>query len=241
MATAIDAITDALRKMQVYSPGEPISDADAEQMLTIANDMLDSWSSESLTCFAILEQSAPLQVNVSQYSIGPGGVFNMTRPIRLIDGPGAAYLMDTSSNRYPVAVVPQDKWNLIGNLAVNSNIPDTLFYDPQFPLGIINVWPTPNTTYTLYWDSYLQLTEFPNLSSTLSFPPGYKKAIQDCLSVEAWPYFFKEPVPQILIELASKSKGNIKRANIRPVEAVYDPELVARGGTWNIYTDSTNK
>lgn len=238
MAQFMDLATDAFQKIGVYAPGEPISDADAERALNTANDMLDSWSNESLTCFAILEQSGVMQPGISAYTIGAGGVFNMTRPLKLISGPGAAYLLDTNSNRYGVEVVPQDKWNMIGNTAVDSNVPIYLFFDPQYPLGIINVWPTPNIGWTLYWDSYLQLVDFGNISGTLSLPSGYKKAIQDCLAVELWPYYFKGEAPQLIIELASKSKGNIKRTNIRENVAVYDPELVSRSNsTYNIYTD----
>jgi hypothetical protein len=40
-------------------------------------------------------------------------------------------------------VVPRDKWNQIGNRSstITSQIPSVLFYDPQFPLGVINVFP----------------------------------------------------------------------------------------------------
>lgn len=242
MATALDIVTDALLRIGVYAAGETISDADAERCLSILNDMLDSWSNESLSCYAILEQSGTLQVGVSSYTIGSGGVFNMTRPLKLIDGPGAAYLQDGNGNDYPVSVVPRDKWNLIGSRGANvtSNIPDTLFYDPQFPLGIINLFPTPNIAFTLFWDSYLQLTDFTSLSSAVSLPPGYKAALQSSLALEIWPDFKPDgsmPSP-LLVEIASKHKGNVKRTNIRPVEANYDPELVSRAtATYNVYVD----
>ena len=58
MTTAQDIITDSLNILGVYAAGETISDADLEQAFTRLNDMLDSWSNESLTCFAILELSS---------------------------------------------------------------------------------------------------------------------------------------------------------------------------------------
>lgn len=241
MTKFIDIATDAFRKIGSYAPGETIDDADAEQALTTANDMLDSWSNESLSCFAILTQSVQLQPGVGQYSIGPGGAVNSTRPLRLIMGPGAAYTMDTNGNRYGMEVVPEDKWNLnTSNTDVDANVPIYLWYDPQDPLGFLNFWPIPNIGWTAFWTSYLQLTDFISISSAFVFPPGYKKAIQDCLAVELWPYYFKGEVPQVLIELAQKSKGNIKRTNIREIVAIYDPELVSRSNsTYNIYTDNS--
>lgn len=246
MTTAQDMIQDAAEKIGVYAPGETITAADEARFLKVLNDMIDSWSNESLTCYAILEQSVPLQVAKQSYTIGTTGSpdVNATRPIRLIDGPGAAYMRDSNGNRYPVNVVPRDQWNLIWNLtSTTSNIPNTLFYDPQFPLGVLNVWPLYNGTLamTMFFDSYLQLTEFANLQATVTLPPGYVKAIQDNLAIEAGPYFKPDNwVPSaMLMKAASDSKGNIKRSNLRPNVATFDKLLHARGGAvYNIYADS---
>jgi len=241
VATARDIIQDSLERLGVYAPGETMGDADAERGLTVLNDMLDSWSNESLTTFEILEQTGALQVGVSSYTIGAGGVFNTTRPIRILDGPGAAYIVDSSQNRYPLNVVPKAYWNQIGLLTVTSNIPDTLYYDNAYPLGIINIFPVPLISYSIYFDSYLQLVDFANLSTAVSLPPGYIKAMKDVLAVELWPYFKPDgsDPSAVLIEAASKSKANVKRANLRENVAQYDQEIVSRATpTYNIYRDS---
>src|SRR5690349_2150704 len=143
---ALDIISFALKRMGVYAPGETIADSDAEDCLVILNDMLDSWSNESLACFTILEQSVALVAGKASYTIGSGGDVSGTRPLRLIKTAGSAYIQDTTGQNYPVEVVERDLWNLIGNRSgiVTSQVPDTLFYDPQFPLGLLNFWPTPN-------------------------------------------------------------------------------------------------
>ncbi|MGH6737592.1 MAG: hypothetical protein ACREDY_00910, partial [Bradyrhizobium sp.] len=147
MTTALDLIQDSLESIGVYAPGETVSDADARRSLVVLDDMLDSWSNESLTCFAILEQSGMLIPGQNQYTIGQGGLtwgespwgppstwtapadFDLPRPIRVINGPGAAYLTDSNNNRYPVDVVPRDYWNMIWNLTeVTSNLPNIMFY-----------------------------------------------------------------------------------------------------------------
>lgn len=244
MAEFVDIMTDAYQKIGYYAPGESISDADAELALRVANDMLDSWSNEALTCFAILTQSVVLQPPIAVYSIGPGGTTGIggTRPIRILEGPGAAWLQDTNGNRYGIEVVPYDKWIMVtSNTLVNANVPIYLYYDAQDPLGFLNFWPVPNINWTAYWTSYLQLTDFSVLTSPFQFPPGYKKAIQDCLAVELYPYCFKgEMPPQIIVELASKSKGNIKRSNIRENIAIYDSALISTGRSfYNIYSDQS--
>ncbi len=241
MATFIDIMTDAYQKIGYYAPGEVISDADAEMALRVANDMLDSWSNESLTCFADLTQSVVLVPPIAQYSIGPGGVINSTRPIKITEGPGAAWLLDTNGNRYGIEVVPYDRWIMVtSSTTVNSNCPDFLWYDNQYPLGFLNFWPVPNINWTAYWTSRLQLTDFSALSGAVSFPPGYKKAIQDCLAVELFPYCYKgDQPPSIIVNLAQRSLGNIKRANIRENIAIYDSSIVRTGNTtYNIYDDN---
>lgn len=242
MTTALDVITDALQLLMVYAAGETVSDADAERGLSVLIDMLDDWSNQSLACYAILEQSAPLVPGKASYTIGTSGGadINQTRPLKILDTPGSAYVQDANGNNYQVTVVSRDRWNLIGNRSsvVTSNFPDTLFYDPQFPLGVINLTPFPTINYTLFWDSNAQLADPSVLSSTFSFPPGYKRAITTNLAICLKPYFKTAQIdPGIVVE-AARTFGNIKRTNMRPVVARVDPELVSRAGpTYNIYTD----
>lgn len=239
MPAASDLIQGALELLQVYSPGETALQPDLARGFSRLNQMIDSWSNESLTTYAILEQNAALKPGQTFYTIGPGGDFNMTRPIRVSYGPGAAYILDQNNNRYPVDVVPRDRWNQIWNLvSVTSNLPSTMFYDPQFPLGVIGIWPMPNTTITLFWDSYLQIARFTSLATTLQLPPGYEKAIEENLAIYMAPVFPTAVVSPLLTASAAESKGNVKRSNIRQSIANFDPEITTSKGRYNIYSDS---
>ena len=123
-----------------------------------------------------------------------------------------------------------------------SDLPDTLFYDPQFPLGIINIFPLPLLAYTVYFDARLQLQSISNLATAFSLPPGYMKAIIDNLAVEAWPWFKQGDPPLKMVETAGKSLGNIKRTNIKQSPAPYDSAVVSRAAsTYNIYSDTVNR
>lgn len=241
MTTALDIITDAFQMLGVYGIGAPVASQDAQLGLNALNDMVDSWSNESLTCFAIQEQSAPLVPGQQSYTIGPGGNFNMTRPIRILEGPGTAYVQDANGNNYNMEVVPRDKWNYYSNRSalITSDFPTILFYDPQFPLGIINVAPFPTIAYTMFWDSNLQLTDFTTIAAAVSLPPGYVLAMKTNLAVALKPYYADAQLDPIILARAMESKGNIKRSNIRPVEALYDKEIVSRANvSYNPYTDS---
>jgi len=240
MTSALDIISDALQLLGIYGQGSTLTAADAELGRTTLNDMLDSWSNESLSCFAILTQSTVLVPGQQTYTIGLGGQINATRPIRLINAAGSAFIRDASANDYPVRVVQQDSWNLIGLKTTTSQIPNTLFYDPQYPLGIINLFPIPMLAYTLFFDSYLQLIDFSTLTQTVVLPPGYTLALKTNLAVALKPYFLDQQIDPIVIERARISLGNIKRSNIRPVEATFDAEIVSRGSPiYNIFRDRT--
>jgi hypothetical protein len=238
MTTALDLIQDSLEMLGVYGPGDAISSADSSRSLIVLNDMLDSWSNESLTCFAWLQQQFALAVNVTQYTCGPGGTVSNVRPLRVSDSAGSAYILDQNNNKYPMDVVDQLTYNLRTTAAVNSNLPDTLFYDPQFPLGIVNIWPTPSEIFEVYFFSYLQLAEFATIYTNVSLPPGYNLAIKTNLAVALKPYFTSAQLDPVIIKRAAESLGNVKRNNNRTQRSIYEPEIIARGqSTYNIRSD----
>lgn len=241
MTTALDLITDTLERIGVYAPGEVISAADSSRCLKILNDMLDSWSNENLACFEETEQSGTLVPGKASYTVGSGGDFNVTRPLRINDDPGRAYTLDANGNMFGLRVLPRAQWNLFGNRTqVNSSIPTDLFYDPQFPLGVLNLYPVPNQSLTIFWDSTLQLTEFAGLTSVANLPLGYNLAIKSNLAIECWPYFKPDNSTPgaALIASARSSKAAVKRTNRRGMVAQFDPVLTRHvRRTYNPYRD----
>lgn len=237
-ATAQDIIQDVLEMLGVYAPGETINAADGQRGLSVLNDMLDVWSNESLACFAQLTQTFTLQPGVSQYSVGPGATINGPRPLRVMDAPGAAYLLDQNDNRYLMDVVDEMTWNIQTTAVANSDLPDHLWYDPQYPWGVINIWPTPTIGYTCSFVSYQQLGGFVTLQGTMVLPPGYKRAITTNLALSLKPYYQVANLDPLIVKEASESKASVKRNNMRTQIAVMDPELVSRGSTvYNIFND----
>lgn len=241
LLTAGDICLKAAQMMGAYDASTPLSAADGALLLDLFNSMMDEWSNYTLACFEVLEQSAPLVPGQASYTIGPGGNFNMTRPLKILTDPGTAYVQDGNGNNYGMDVVPRDKWNLYSNRSslINSNFPNVLFYDPQFPLGVINILPYPNIAYTMFWDSMLQFGEFSSLNSLLSLPPGYNIAMFSNLAVLAKPFFLDGQMDPAIPATAARTLGAIKRTNQRELYALYDKEIVSHGDVgYNVYTDS---
>lgn len=240
--TIRDVIQEAFEQNGTYAPGEPMGAADALRGLSVLNQMMDSWSNENLTCFAILEQICTLVPGKYAYTIGPGGDVNGTRPLSLITTSGSAYILDPYGNQYPVEVITQARWNQRGSRNTNSNFPDVIFYDPQYPLGILNFDPIPNISYDAHFDSYLQISQFADIDTNLVLPPGYQLAIRSNLTVKLHTFYPNGPLDPGVIAEAAESKATVKRTNIRLNVAAYDPELVARSkGRYSIFTDTNRR
>lgn len=236
MATFTDLLQDALSEIGVYSPGQTLTDADLQAGFRVGNRMVDQWSNERLMLYEIQERSFTLTPGTNQYTIGTGGTINTTRPLAITQ----AYIRDTGNNRYLMNILPRDKWNQIGNVSSNitSQIPTSLFYDPQYPLGVINVFPTPLVAYPLFYDNALQLTQFASVTTSITLPPGYEAAIVHNLAVQLGPYFRDSAVSQDVKDLAAEAKATIKRTNLPEIIANYDPYLLPRPAmTYNIFRD----
>jgi hypothetical protein len=243
VSTAQDICVTSLEAMKVYAPGEltqSANNADLQRMLSLLNGMLDGWSTESLMTFATQQLQATLVPASASYTIGSGGVINVTRPQDITRGTGVAYVQDPSGNNYPFQFVTKAEWNMIGNRTVNSNVPDTGYYDQQFPLGVVNVFPTPSLNWVLFFEAMLQFAQFATLASVVSLPPGFFEALWSNLALVAKPFFkSRQPMDPDLKEFAREAKAKIKRVNMKTPVAAVDTAIVSRAApTYNIYTDN---
>lgn len=236
-----DIITRSMRAIQALGSNEVPSAAEANDGLVAFNAWLDSLSNEGLASFVVLERSFTLTVGTASYTIGSGGTINSTRPQDITQ----AYIQDTGGNNYLMTILPRDKWNQIGNRSstITSQIPTALFYDPQFPLGVINIFPTPLIAYTCFFDSTQDQTTYTGLTTALSLPPGYERMYVANFAMELVLLGFETTLDQkqlaMLAQVASESKANIKSTNIQEEISDYDPMLVSRAkSTYNIFRDS---
>jgi hypothetical protein len=229
MATAQDIIQLALQEIAAYGSNETMSAADATLGLTVLNAMVDQWSNENLMCYARLELSKVLVPGKAAYTIGQSGTpdISAARPLSI----DTAYVQDDQGNNFPVDLYEQDRWAWLQNRSLQSQLPTVLYYDDQYPNGIINLYPVPSIAYKLFIDVLSQLNEFSSLTTPLSLPPGYQDAITHNLALRLTPYFGLTPT-DLVKELAADSRGTLKRKNLPEVIADFDPELTrgASGG-----------
>lgn len=174
----------------------------------------------------------------NEYTIGPGGDFNTSRPATLL---GAGLLLGGSSPtlEIPRAVITDDGWQNIRIKDLQSPLFTDVYYNTTFAngLGTINLWPVPNTAAnSLVIYRQQQLGVFPSLTATYYVPNGYDEMLEYNLAVRlAGPY--RRTLPPYVQQMAIESLAIAKRANYRLVDLPQDPALTTnnRGG-YNILT-----
>lgn len=232
VTTAGDIINKALTEILVLGIQDTITALELGDGLDQLNLMLESWSLERLACYALQQNAFALTSGTASYTIGTGGAINVTRPITLYNT-----FITFQGVTYPMQEVDSVTWDNIPYKATGG-IPRALWYDSQFPLGVINIYPVPSTAgMTLNLDSQLLLQQFTDVTTLISLPPGYKRALIKNLAVEMCSSYSRTPAPD-LVKLAREAKGNLKRINHQQVLSTFDPAILANRAGYNVWGDS---
>lgn len=207
---ASDIITDTLQEMGVYSPAENISDADMSQGLKTLNDMMDQWQNEGVFLFSLTTMTQALGNQVQTYIVGPGAV----RPDRIQSGPGAASVT-SGATVTPVKVVSRLEWTHVQGVDPGGGVPDTLWYDPQYPVGVLNVAPVPNIAGLVLTFYGLQpFYYFATYATSAAFSQGTVDALKSNLAIRLKPYFSTANLDPLVGARAVDGKEFLRTSNI---------------------------
>lgn len=230
MATVAELIQDTLEDMGVYAAEEAVSAADQALAFRKLNRMLDSWAGERLALFATLRSTHTLTVGLSPHTIGTGGTFNTTRPVRIdrasITAAGA------TGGETPLDLVTDAEWQALQG-KTSSGTPRVLWIEAAHPLMKLHFNPIPSAADTLVLYTWQQLGQFASTATSVDLPPGYERAITSNLAKELAPSFGVS-ISAELAETAIESKATLKRMNHRPGAMAMDPAIV--GASFNIIT-----
>lgn len=241
--SATDIGTRALRLLGVVDAIETPSSEDIMTAFEALNDMVDDWGTQRQTIYTIARNVFSLVSGQASYTLGTGGDWDIARPdwiercsvIPENSGTGNTGPMELPIGR-PLSIA---QYQGITIKTAESTFPDRLYWDRNWVAGLSTcyVYPVPTSddaAIVLYTPT--ALTEFADLSTEYTFPPGYARALRYCLAVELAPEFGIDP-PEVVARTALSALANIKRANFAPIEAQFDAALVGWRGRYNIYTD----
>lgn len=223
MTQAIKIIERAFGRIGVLASGETLDGAQTEDGLEALNDILDQWSTESLTVYKSVQASHALSGAMS-YTIGPGGDVDALRPLFIESAFIRTQGLDT-----PITIIGDDRFDGIA-MKTLGGWPKYLRYSPEMPLGKIDVWPQASG-HELHIRYGMQFDSPAVPADDMVLPPGYRRALILALAVELCaPY--GRALTQELVTSAADSKAAIIRTNINAnvQEASFDPALVGVAG-----------
>lgn len=222
MTTARDLIKSAMRLATILASGEePTADETVDGLKTL-NDLLENWSTERLSVWQRENQQFALSAGVATYTIGPAGTFNTVRPVR-----ASPSFVRLQGSDFPVDVWGMAEYDAVAVKAIGG-IPERMVYINDVPLGTLTFYPVPAQAMTLFLAADRVLTFPLILTSTLSFPPGYERALRYALAINLAAEYGIE-CPASVHAISRDSKADIKRANKVRVVSSFDPALCGAG------------
>ena len=227
--SAGDIIRAALRKLRTFKPGETLPDSEISDNLEVLNDLIDDFSADKLMLFALTTEPFVLHTNTPQYTIGPNGDFNTARPFFV--EPRSCFIRSLGVD-YPIYPMTQQEYNSISIKTGTgiSGIPLKLWFDPQYPLANITIDPAPtDNSFTLYLVSGKPFLEFPDITTAISFPPGYRRMLVYNLAVELESEYGPSTDPRIHA-IAVQTKSAIQHRNAKTIKI--DVSGTLRGKTY---------
>ena len=239
--TVQNIIDDAFGLCNIIAPGEGATAAEYTQAIRTANVMIDRWASQRLLLRSSTGINLTLTANKSAYTIGPVGAdFISPKPLTI----QSAYYTDSGGTDYPVEVIPIEQYNNLTDKSQSSGPVLYLTYDPGSAqqttnVGTIQTYYTPDQAYALHLEADLYLTEFVNLSDTVTFEPAYYEALIYNLGVRLFRYYRDAniQVPTDMMMIAQNSINNLKTLNSQTVIAGMD--IPGKVSSYNIYSDAT--
>lgn len=229
--TGTQIIEQALSVLGVIALGET-ADADmiSDGMLFL-NDMVDSWSLDSLYIYAQEHLSKACAPGTAQVTIGPSGDIVADRPYRIESG---AYFR-VSNLDYRMEHIDRIDYDIIVNKSVQATYPNVFWYEPTMPDGVMHIWPVLASAATLFVPVNIQLTQFASPTTQYTLPPGFKRALVYSLAEEMASTY--RPCPPDVTRIAIKARTAIRRVNARiPTMAI--PSELNRPGRYNIISNS---
>ena len=205
MTTAAQLIDRAYTLLGYKDPAEALSGQDTNYALSVLNDLLDGWNTQSLYIYTTTEIVATTQGK--PITIGPGMTIDTPRPVRLPVGSFARI----GGIDYPISWLETEQYQAIVLKSTAATIPIYGFYDGGAPTGNLFFWPyqTSATEYHILVDT--QLTEWATLATDVTLTQGYRRALVYSLAEELAPGL-REPSP-LVVKNAMLARRAIRQAN----------------------------
>ncbi len=237
MTTPAQLIALALVDAGIYGQGQTASAEDTNNAFTRLNWMISEWARKRWLVYHLIDVSFTTTGAVS-YTVGNGGDFNTPRPDK-IESAFARQLIPNSSTPidYPLEIIQsREDYNRIRMKNLGS-WPSLVFYDSDYPLGNLFVWPVPNSgQFSVHISVKQPLAQFATLVEDIAFPPEYEAAIFYNLVIRLQAAF-KVPPDPIVVALAKDGLNVLRGSNTQIPTLRMPGALVGRFRAYNVFSD----
>lgn len=205
MTTAAQIIDRAYTVLGYKDPADALTGQDTSYALSVLNDLIDSWNTQTLFIYGTTEIVAT--VSGRPITIGPAMQINTARPIRMMPGSFARI----GGIDYPITWIQEAEYNEIPLKLTASTIPIWGFYDNSSPTGGLYFWPYQATATEYHIVVETQLTQWATLATDIVLTPGYKRALIYSLAEELAPGM--RDVPASVTRNAMNARRAIRQLN----------------------------
>ena len=216
MTTISELCAASVRLLRGIDTGASLGTNELSDAVQALNMWLDSLSTEPNAIYVVTRESFDLVAGDNEYTIGTGGDFNTTRPVRILQA-----FVRIGTTDYSVKPMNVLNYAAIPQKSI-SGTPRRLYYAPEYPLGkiLLDYGPTSSTD-DLHIYSHKAFPSYAtDGSDTIALPPGYERMMKYNLAVELCPEYKGASVPALVMKTAQDSLDNIKAVNRTPI-----PEL----------------
>lgn len=196
-------------------------DEDVEQIMLNkafrhANWLLAQWARKRWLVYSLTDYVF-VATGAQTYSVGAGQTVNINpRPDRL-EYAFLRFLASGQPTQFPVDIpldiIPsKEDYSRIAVKSIGT-IPWRVFYDPQWPLGVLFPWPVPQQgLYEIHLGFKTVLPRFTSEQQPINFPPEYEIALNWCLA-RRFRVAFQMPADTEINALARDALNTMRLAN----------------------------
>jgi hypothetical protein len=181
-------IEAGLRTLGVLALDQTPAATEYTNALVKLNALVGEFRTKGLQIWHRTSYTMSLTSGTSSYTIGSGQTLNTPYPIHMLQ---AVRLDSNSSTRIPIEIIGDFNFNLLPTST--SGVPIQITYQPKVNLGVIKVWPEPDSysqTYVTLALTYLRPIEYFSASTdTADFPEEWVSAIIYNLAVRMAPEY----------------------------------------------------
>lgn len=191
--TARDICQDALFELRALAPDTDSTDERLTQfVLSRLNQLVDQWNATRELVYCQIIQDFTFTPAKQDYTIGPST--NIPAPDFAVAGNRPVSIEKANlviNNVSPtvtqnIHIRSYQWWMGLTVQAITTNYPTDLYYEPNWPLGILHFWPVPTLNYGLQMTYRVVLPSF-GVNTAFSMPPGYQKALTLTLAEDIAP------------------------------------------------------